>query len=876
MAPLFSKRLSCFYCGRRSVQPNKGLVRKWRCKHCEAVNYLDENGEITDPPTAETNPNPSTLGPSSPGFESADFTLSGSGLFCAQCLRNQHLFTSALASYLPSSDDPNYRAYERDYPKFRKNLEERYPQVCDKCEPRVKARIRQTGYEAKSDHLRRMMDRSKAGKAARRARQWNWRSLLVFVGAICYWASIAGQLAWDVTSALTIEEPADDMAESPSAASHVQIFLGLHRLPRQWLVDPAPYAGFALVAGILSLWWNPKLRLKVQGRGGRFLGLGEYYKVQLIVMVVRCAFWAVLRDPSSSGLDPTLPPALHSFMVLFTILSVFISRRVVRYDTRPLVNWSEITPTATPTRKSATSPQPTTNGKQPFYTPHERAQKLTPRFPLEKLATPKSAHQERAIPTPPPEVDDMDWTPSIKNDLRPTSTIHQRDQISSALEGPTPFYGSLPPVPKPPSWNLRNLPPQRQKPIEQVVERNPFHRSPLQSPNTWGRSTGSSDAAFAQPKFFPVSDHASTGLENLFDRTFTIKSPEDHEDEWQSPHHTNTRPRSTQAANVRVALVSQIIRLCLLLGSLIAWNLSQYRLVSIPGDYVEIASLGSASLTAGFALLECLKQPILQWNGMEILVYFAELAAAVHLGGYLPGPSHERHYFDRYGKLLLIFMIAQEVLAVATLYRAASNSGSLRDQQPHRPFSPTANSMDGSPRSRASKHTEYHSFSSPISSTGPSTLSFSSTAAGSSFMTHQPEPQYQLPSQPYDKNNASFYHNKNDHSFSLKSLKRQEANASDYDNDRESDTETTMTSATNATNNTIRNIRYGGTSISTSISTINNALYSPKRSDLGPGIGGLSLEDSIDRPSKRMTRSQSQRLPGQGQLANGVRRRGLP
>jgi hypothetical protein len=164
------------------------------------------------------------------------------------------------------------------------------------------------------------MDRSKAGKAARRARQWNWRSLLVFVGAICYWASIAGQLAWDLTSALTIDEPDDDMAKSHSAASHVQISLRLYRLPRQYLGDAAPYAGFALVAGIFSLWWNPKLRLKVEGRGGRFLGLGEYYKVQLIVMVVRCAFWAVLRDPHSSGLDPTLPPALHSFMILFTIL----------------------------------------------------------------------------------------------------------------------------------------------------------------------------------------------------------------------------------------------------------------------------------------------------------------------------------------------------------------------------------------------------------------------------------------------------------------------------------------------------------------------------------------------------------------------------
>lgn len=38
---MFSKRLSCFYCGHRSAQADKN-VRKWRCRHCEAVNYLDE------------------------------------------------------------------------------------------------------------------------------------------------------------------------------------------------------------------------------------------------------------------------------------------------------------------------------------------------------------------------------------------------------------------------------------------------------------------------------------------------------------------------------------------------------------------------------------------------------------------------------------------------------------------------------------------------------------------------------------------------------------------------------------------------------------------------------------------------------------------
>ncbi|KAL4781879.1 Ima1 N-terminal domain-containing protein [Aspergillus varians] len=863
MAPLFSKRLSCFYCGCRSAQPDKGPVRKWQCKHCEAVNYLDENGEITDPPAAETNPNPSTPGPSKPLLEPVDLGLTGSDLFCGQCARNQHLFTTALASYFPPSDDSNYSAYEREYPKFRKNLEERYPQVCDKCEPRVKARIRQAGYEAKADHLRRMMDRSKAGKAARRARQWNWRSLLVFAGAICYWASISGQLVWDMTSVLPADEPLRDLDDLPaffSIASSIHETLHAYRLPSHCPIDLEPYAGLCIVAGILSLWWNPKLRLKVEGRGGRFMGLGEYYKVQLIVIVVRSAFWAVLRDPSSSGLDATLPPALHLFMILFTILSVIVSRRIVRYDTRPLVNWSETTPMATPRQKTKVSPQPTTGTKQPFYTPYETAHQVTPRFPLEKLATPRTAQEGRAIPTPPPEVDDMDWTPSIQHNFRPASTAHQRDQMSVPA-GPSPFYGSLPPAPVPPSWSLRSQPSQNKRPIEQVVERNPFHRSPAQSSVDWGRKTDSAGDVFAPPKFFPVTDHASTGLENLFDRAFTIKSPDNDEHTWQSPRQVNSNHRSPRSANLQGAFAAQFIRLGLLLVSLMAWNISQYELVTVPGDYIEVASLGCASLLAGFALLEGVKQPIIQWNGMELLVYVAEIAAAVHLGGYLPGVSLERHYFDRYGKLLLVFMAVQEALGLLALYRSVltHNVGSFQEQRSLRPSSPSDTIVDDSPKSAISKRSEYQSLGSPSSTAHPP-LSFSSTAASSSFVTQPPESQYQLPFSSYDR---PFHNNGRDHSFSLKSLKYQEANASDQDFDQDSDTETTMTTATGTTNNTIKNIRYGRNS------SVNDAFFSPRRSELGPGLGSLSLDDG---PSRRVTRSQSQRLQT---LAPGVRRRGL-
>ena len=534
------------------------------------------------------------------------------------------------------------------------------------------------------------------------------------------------------------------------------------------------------------------------------------------------------------------------------------------------MTWNELTPAATPNQKIEAPPVQSTGSKKRFTFSNETPGNTPQRFPFEKLVTPRlSPEAKPAIPTPPPEVDDMDWTPSVQHEIRPTVSVHERDR-KSVLDGPLPFYGSLPAAPKPPAWNLYSQP-QNPKPIEQVVERNPFHRAPTQSPSSWKRNTGRADPVFAPPKFFPMSDHAaSTGLESLFDKTFTIKTPEDEEKEKQGWKHEATQESSHQPVDLRNFLIYQYLRLGLLLASLLAWALSQSGLLSVPGNYIEVASLGSASLIAGFALLEVLKRPIVYWNGMEILVYFAELAAAIHLGGNLPRVSFAREYFDRYGKLLLIFMAAQETLGLLSVYRAITThggGGGVHEQPSNHQVGPPLNqdTFNFSPRRHEMSPVsppEPQSFN-PQSSVPP--LSFSSTAAGSSFATQPAEPYYQQ--NPFSTYNPGFNNRGNqNHSFTLNSLKESEPDVSDpFEHD--SDTETTMTSATtatNATNATIRNIRYGGSS--------NDNFYSPRRSELGPGIGGLSLDD---KPMRRVTRSQTKQKVGGDAFSRRYNPRGM-
>ncbi|KAJ5294849.1 hypothetical protein PENANT_c014G05137 [Penicillium antarcticum] len=866
MASLFTKRLTCFYCGRRSA--SQWPARNFRCEHCEADNFLDEKGEITDPPAAVTNADSDVPGTSSQPSEAAD--LKESPLFCSKCTRNQHLFTSSLASYFPPSDDPTDAEYERGYADFRKRLEDRYPQICESCEPRVKERIRRAGYEAKSDHLRRMMDQSRANREARQIRNRSWRSLLLYAGALAHWTSISGQVAWDLISAMTLHQTPESLDESPIstesslAATFSQCTkqtFSMWRIPSNCVVDLAPAAGLALIAGALSLWWNPKLRLKIDGMPGKFKGLAEYYQAQLIVLVARCAFWAVLKDPVASGLDSSMSPALHGLMMAFTLLSLSYSRYVVQYSSRPLVNWSD--------NSWETQLQGTTSSSELPESPAVPSQAtnlnaftanggVSQRFPIETLATaPAPVEKPREI-VPVMEKDSMDWTPSTTHNLRPT--IQQRSK-QSVLNGPHPFHGQVPAAPMAPSWKLRAQP--STKPIEQVVQPNPFHRIPsqaqaqVQAPSR--QPSADAEPVFKPPKFFAPGDlDTSTGLETLFDRAFNFQS-EVPGPGWPQESQKNFASRIQTPRH----LFYGWLRLVLLVGFISAWTFSQNRQVFIPGNYVEIAALGAASLVAGFALISMVKRPLVQWNGMEILISITELVAAVHMGAHLPTASFDRDYFDRYGKLLLMFMAIQEAMRVGSFYTAAmmesrntssepasSQSGTPQLNQPGAIEWPSNRSPPVSPsESRVSSPPlpTHRSFESQ-SSAPP--LSFCTTEPSSSFSSALPSvPNYGLSSsQTVPSFSSAQTPKRNPHSFTMESLKMSDP-PSDYDQD--SDSETVATATTSGTNMTNRNIRYGYNP-----SLGHSSMFSPRRNVLGSGMGGLSLDDNPT--PRRMTRSQTQ------------------
>ncbi len=242
-------------------------------------------------------------------------------LFCPTCLKNQHLVSQALASYLPPPDAPDYAEYVKAEDEYLKGLEERYPQVCKKCEPRVQERIRAAGYAAKTDHLRRMMDRTRGYGI--QYRNPSWSSPLVTLGGVGWFLSVAGQILW---GGLSLFEPMEEShglrdAQDPASGSGClqQVMRGSGSMSDcTELLHQA--VGLALLLGVLSSWWNPVLQETLRRKGGRAVGTAEFYQIQGMLLIVRCVTWWYLPG---FALNVQKTKAAHlSLLVLAAIVGI--------------------------------------------------------------------------------------------------------------------------------------------------------------------------------------------------------------------------------------------------------------------------------------------------------------------------------------------------------------------------------------------------------------------------------------------------------------------------------------------------------------------------------------------------------------------------
>lgn len=533
MPVLLRRRLCCHYCGKKSTQTN---LRRFKCENCLAVNYLDEHGEITDPPAGATGSSSRYASP---------HPVATSSVFCNTCLKNQDMLARLVAEYVPDEDDPDYKAAIAGLPAYRDQLEQDYPQCCASCEPRAQAQLQHATKAAKSDNMLRNLQKTRL----KRARQsFDWRHLVISGAGMGYIFSIAVQLLWHLLGAQGGLRPA-------------------YRNPLQCLVtwpaplkchdETLPFLPLAVAIGFACSWWNPQWARKLEAKEGRLVGLAKYYAIQGVILVWRLASWSILTDLK---LDVRLRTMIHSITLIALVILTGAGMFSVTLDTSPRINWDYEPPRLV--------------SQSQFVPPAVPDETL---FPISSLAPPpQDSLRPWRPPTPPVDSEDaMDWTPSHS---------FQPRQPKPKYTAPSPFHGTLPTL----SSGLR-----KQEPKQSIGLPPGFFDKRDALPKTRIPETG-----LAEPTFFPKS--IDTGLENMFGQVFSLGSeamPPSSPIRQPHRHATSATARVPTAYDVSdhspSASAVPLFSAAVLLLLLALWMVADHLLIAIPDLRLFILSFGT-------------------------------------------------------------------------------------------------------------------------------------------------------------------------------------------------------------------------------------------------------------------------------------------
>ena len=230
-----------------------------------------------------------------------------------------------MAEYTPSSDED----WETSYKAYAKSVEETYPPACERCEAEVRNKMKASDYFVSADNLYRSIKSPKDSWIIRRGWQYDLASLALVLGKYMWFISWIGQLLWHVmgiVKPMRYPQCISEFAPEPSLTGCAEQVLTLTAFDEFCDDLLGTLIGWALVLGLLSIWWNPMWVKKMNIIYGRIAGGTEYYQLQGIFLGLRWAGWNFITQPEPFELEPQQWKALHAFMLLVTLLVSTIQR----------------------------------------------------------------------------------------------------------------------------------------------------------------------------------------------------------------------------------------------------------------------------------------------------------------------------------------------------------------------------------------------------------------------------------------------------------------------------------------------------------------------------------------------------------------------
>ncbi|RWA06339.1 hypothetical protein EKO27_g8765 [Xylaria grammica] len=559
--------LRCFYCGQWSNLRFEGQ-KSFDCSKCDATNWLDRNGEITDPPATAAegfgrnnvqyaisrSPPPRSPSP----LASAAGGLVNDSIFCTACLRNQHMLNSALAQFEwpDAATDPNYSSRERKYWKLKRELEARYPQVCQDCLPKVNKKLNQASYTAQTDHLKRMVGRTRSQRATVKRR--GILDAVDFVGELSWYAGFVLQAVWHlmVVSLLFTES----YASAPEDG---------HWIPTSLALSIAQY-----------------------GKSQQLPATSQLGAQLVIPLVMVQVYW---KAKKSIHTDTT--PLFRQPVGLTAGLHTASDERSTTKDPDDLSNiLTEVLNSPTAQRNETTRtpvPQVTSHPAGLGFLTHGNSSGRSTAIPISQVTNGTTRLPQVGRPAThgdndgddDDDDDPMDWSPSASQH-RAFSTynpykvknINPRFSDVPTEPKPGPLWYKVPPAPTNPAQRLRN-PSMRPIIREAPKEKKESFFRPTRQDAVASTNESQQDLAtlsLAAPKFYAPEpkDDPRDGLLSLFENSFSLSpSPEeDRQGRRQNPQKTGASDFPIQGdTTIPNRTKTRIAELVALIAALLSW-----------------------------------------------------------------------------------------------------------------------------------------------------------------------------------------------------------------------------------------------------------------------------------------------------------------
>lgn len=248
---------------------------------------------------------------------------------------------------------------EKGYYKFYKGLMRRYPQCCADCEPKVREQLAKAAYTAKTDHLRRMLDRTA------KIRVVTTNSPVYYCQSMGRWlwaASLMFQLLWHVS---LVSQGLAAQSRRTSDRSWLMLSARVVALFMSFLPSQDQLLKWSFWTSALSIWWNPRWVDTFKSNTKHLVGISNYYCYQSLIFALKLAA-TLLISPLSNVQGPGLAARVtaHVSMAAAMMYLYYTARRLIRVDHTPLWTTKASSIGATPASPPSFTPTETRENEE--------------------------------------------------------------------------------------------------------------------------------------------------------------------------------------------------------------------------------------------------------------------------------------------------------------------------------------------------------------------------------------------------------------------------------------------------------------------------------------------------------------------------------